>query len=103
MKNFLWVMFLFPAAVLAEGLPAVNIEPRWVQCAADTDCAILRDACRSCGEPIALNKQFIQAYITVDYAQRVEANLMMACEACSQLHIKVSCENQICVAKRNTP
>jgi len=102
MKITVFSLFLIALSisVSAEPLPEVNIEPQWVQCAKDTDCAVLRDACRSCGEPIALHKDFIDDYLKVDYAQRASANRMLTCEACSQLHIKVSCENQQCKAVR---
>jgi len=100
MKAFFWALFFAPVLVFSEALPEVKIKPQWLQCAADTDCTILRDACRSCGEPIALNKHFIEDYLKVDYAQRAAAGLMLSCEACSLLHVKVSCENQQCKATR---
>jgi hypothetical protein len=101
MRFLPFVLLLVSLPAFSDALPEVKIEPQWVQCTADTDCVVLRDACRSCGEPIALNKDFIDDYLKVDYAQRVTANVMLSCEACSQLDVKVSCENQQCKAVRN--
>jgi hypothetical protein len=89
--------------VWADPLPNVKIEPQWLQCSVASDCGLVRDACRSCGEPVALNKQFIAAYLERDYQQRAAADIMIACEACSQVNVVVSCELQQCKAKRENP
>lgn len=101
MKHVLMVcLVVISLSLFADVLPEVKIEAQWLQCKTDSDCAVVRDACRSCGEPIALNKQFIQGYLDVDYRQRKAANMMITCEACSQQTVKVSCEKQICKAVR---
>lgn len=100
MKYVLWLFWVMAMPTFAEGLPAVKVEPSWQQCTVDSDCDIVRDACRSCGEPIALNKKFISDYLKVDYAQRKTAGLMMSCEACSQQNLVVRCENNQCKGVR---
>lgn len=100
MKYVLLLLGCIVTPAFAEGLPAVTIEPAWLQCSTAADCDLVRDACRSCGEPMALNKNSIQHYLDRDYKQRAAAGIMIACEACSQANVVVSCEQQQCKARR---
>lgn len=86
--------------LFADALPVVKVETQWLQCQIDSDCDILRDACRSCGVPIALNKTHVKDYLERDYAQRKAAKMMITCEACSQQNVVISCENSQCRAVR---
>lgn len=97
--SLLLVLFV-SLPVWAEPLPEVTVPTQWQQCTADSDCDIVRDACRSCGTPIALHKDFIDDYLKADYRQREAAGILRSCEACSQQNVHVRCDAGVCVASR---
>jgi hypothetical protein len=72
-----------------------------VTCAADSDCRITGDGCRSCGaQPPVVNKKHHEDYIKADNALRQGAGCVLACEACDTSAIKARCVAGRCEAKR---
>jgi hypothetical protein len=82
--------------VFAVDLPKVPVVPEWRLCTADTDCAVVSEACRSCGEVVVLNKEFVESYIDKDFEERRMLGFVRACEACDVSKIRPKCERGIC-------
>jgi hypothetical protein len=78
-------------------LTELEIKKAWRLCKLNTDCAIYKDGCRSCGDLIVVNKIHLQTLSDYDYSLRKKNNCNIACEACgTPANFKAECKNNLC-------
>jgi hypothetical protein len=78
----------------------LTINPQTFDCKKDSDCQLVREACRSCQAPIAANKIHLKELLAADQKERLKDRCVIACEACDQTPIKVKCINRKCMGTR---
>lgn len=83
--------------------PAVTLPAEWTACAADTDCALAGDGCRTCANHLPVNKAHLAEASARDAEARKAINCVLTCEACSPALTKLTCEGGQCRARPAAP
>lgn len=101
MRALFLLATLLPALACAQGdcLPKVELPKAWTACAADADCVLASDGCRSCGNYLPSNTQHRADATAKDLAARAAAKCVRTCEACSAAMVKLTCEAGQCRAR----
>lgn len=98
------LVVLLPAVASAQTcLPKLELPKAWARCAADDDCALAGDGCRSCGSFLPVHKAHRAAATKRDAAARAAAKCVMTCEACAPEAVTLRCVEAVCRAERRAP
>jgi hypothetical protein len=90
-------------AVAQTCLPTLALPKAWTACAADDDCVLAGDGCRSCGAFLPVHKAHRDAATKKDAAARAAAKCVMTCEACASEAVTLRCVEATCRAERRAP
>lgn len=94
MRILILLLIFHSHIVSASCLPevmALGIPPAAFSCLSDDDCAVAGDACRSCQNPIAINKKYLELFLKLDNEARRKIKCVLTCEACSMETHRFSC------------
>lgn len=90
-------LFFFNQSYGQNCLPKLEVKKEWRSCKSNSDCAVYKDGCRSCGDLIVVNKKYLQALSDFDYSLRKKNNCNLTCEACgAPADFKAECKNNLC-------
>lgn len=81
---------------LRAELPSIKVPPKYLECRQDGDCAVAGDACRSCGEPIIINKKHLKWFNDLDQKLRRKMGFTPVCEACGLERAQPRCVKKKC-------
>jgi hypothetical protein len=91
-------VFLCAASCQEKGkeLPHIKLAAEWLKCSEDSECTVIREACRSCKEIIVLNKSFEALFLEADRIARERVGFNPLCEACNLSAVRPICLNGRC-------
>lgn len=77
----------------------LKIDSRAFHCKKNSDCLLVKEACRSCQPPMAINKNYLKTFTEVDQKARSDSQCVISCEACDQSQYDVLCQAGKCAVK----
>lgn len=96
------VLLIINLNAQASCLPELNslgLDKDTFNCQEDSDCVFVKEACRSCQSPIAVNKKYLKEFTEKDNLMREKIKCVLSCEACSHSQVMVKCDNKICAIR----